>query len=261
MMLAALLFTRLAGAEDFVDRVNRLRPSVVKLEGRDWLGNARGSGTGFFISGDGLLATNEHVAALAPETAILADGTRRAVLGVLVQDEDSDLAVLRVEGDGYTPLLLGSTEGMARGEGIAVIGSPLGVEQVVTEGIVAGLMPQGYPDRQHGDAVAMGPLVQVSAEISPGSSGSPVIDGAARVVAVVQSGSAFGGHIAVDAVQLHALLARAPVSGELQALNSPTRQALHAGLVATALVVLSLGWAWISARRERAARGAARRGR
>lgn len=241
-----------AWAEDSAALVERVRPAVVTLLTEDLLGRPLASGTGFFVTEDGLLVTNDHVAARGPTVAVLHDGTRRAVEGLLANDVDADLALLRVEGDGYTALPLGAPTPPAVRDPVVVIGSPKGREQTVTEGTISALRPDGLP----GDAeVARGPLIQLNADIAPGSSGSPVLTPAGYVIGVAQSADMFADtYFAVDVTALKALWARAPTDGALVPMESPGRQLAQTfalvGLVVTAVVAPGL-YRWGRERLER----------
>lgn len=240
-MLFALALTSPAGADDFTELVERLRPSVVTLESRDLRGHRTGSGTGFFISSDGLVVTNHHVVAAGPSVALLADESEHAVLGVLVDDEASDVAILRIEGAGYPALPLGTSTPPARGDKVVVIGSPLGLDQTVTQGMISALRPDGLPEDMPGDASPNWAMLQITAGIAPGSSGSPVLTPEGRVVGVAQSGVAGAAlYFAVDISAVQALLARAPADGALTPLESPAKMlslslAMVAGIIGLAV--------------------------
>lgn len=239
-MLFALALMSPAGADDFTELVERLRPSVVTLESRDLRGHRTGSGTGFFISSDGLVVTNHHVVAAGPSVALLADESEHAVLGVLVDDEASDVAILKIEGGGYPALPLGTSTPPARGDKVVVIGSPLGLDQTVTQGMISALRPDGLPDMP-GDVSPKWAMLQITAGIAPGSSGSPVLTPEGRVVGVAQSvvgGAAL--YFAVDISAVQALLARAPADGALTPMESPAKMlslslAMVAGIIGLAV--------------------------
>ncbi len=146
----------------------RTLPSVVQVM------TDRGSGTGFFVSSDGAVLTNCHVVAGAKRIEIaLHDGKKVKCEGVLALDQDHDLALLSTAGKGYPALKLKGSPQPPPGTPIAVIGNPKGLRGSVTEGIVSANRTLGGVR-----------VVQITAAISPGSSGSPVIDMQGAVVGI-----------------------------------------------------------------------------
>lgn len=141
-------------------------------------------GAGFFVT-DELLLTNDHVVCSAGGAleVVLHDG-RRQPGTVMRRDARLDLALVRAAGAGATPLPLGDAGLLAVGDRVLAIGSPVGLEFSVNEGLVSNL-----------DQVLFGTAyVQTDARINPGNSGGPLLDSAGRVVGVVslKHGSAEG---------------------------------------------------------------------
>ena len=152
------------------------RPAVYLIALMDEEGKNTGSGTGFLISSDGLLITNEHVIHGAKTMIAKAEnGGLFPIREVIAVDSANDLALLQLEGKDL-PCLSLATEGTAEaGTRIAVIGSPLGLEGTLSEGIVSARRKLPGQKRE---------VLQISAPISHGSSGSPVLDAQGRVVGV-----------------------------------------------------------------------------
>jgi S1-C subfamily serine protease len=122
----------------------------------------------------------------ARATVTTADGTVVPVAGLLAQDANADVAVLKAAGDTFPALTLGDTSGLIPGEEIFVVGSPLGLAGTLSTGIVAAIRdagPTGAGPVSRETHVAAW-RIQISAPISPGSSGSPVLTRDGRVVAV-----------------------------------------------------------------------------
>jgi S1-C subfamily serine protease len=130
-------------------------------------------GSGFFVSDD-VVATNAHViqGAGSGSAKLVGQGQTFQVLGALAVDAHADLALLKVSGKAPS---LGLSRGPAPvvGDHVYVIGNPLGLEGTFSEGIVSGLRTTG-----------MDSLIQMTAPISPGSSGGPVMDAAGEVIGV-----------------------------------------------------------------------------
>ena len=135
-------------------------------------------GSGFFVDADGHVVTSDHVVANATEVAVtLHDGTRHAAR-VVGRDARTDLAVLKIEGDGPHPWLSFGNDGEARvGDWVVAIGNPFGFGGTVTAGI---LSARGRDLRAGGQ----GDFLQVDAPINRGSSGGPLFDARGRVIGV-----------------------------------------------------------------------------
>lgn len=143
---------------------------VVLVQVFDNEGHQRGLGSGFVASNDGSVITNYHVIRGAYRaTAKFGDGTFAPVLGVVAYDPDHDVAVIKVQAISPPALRLGNSDGIRVGEHVVAIGSPLGLQNTVSEGIVSGLR---------------GGVIQMSTPISPGSSGGPVLDTVGEVVGI-----------------------------------------------------------------------------
>lgn len=195
-------------ADDLKELARDAKSSVLLLQVLDVSGREIGSGTGFFASADGLLVTNHHVIAKAHRIeAVPAEGPRLEIHGVLAEDEVNDLAVLRIEIERSRPLPLAAVDVLDPGERIVVLGGPLGLGGSLSEGIVSAIRQTSELDHHDQDA---SPLLQITAAISPGSSGSPVMKLNGEVVGVVVSQYRFGQSLnfAVPVVALHELLAR-----------------------------------------------------
>jgi S1-C subfamily serine protease len=162
-------------------------PSVVLLTVSDATGRPVSTGSGFFVSSDGLLVTNHHVIREASAvTATLHDGRAVPVEGLVVSSQAVDLAVLKVGGGPYPPLALGDANRLRIGDEVVVIGSPRGLSTSVSAGIVSAIRKDGLPvePAESGEYPTGSWGIQISAPISPGSSGSPILTRDGEVVAV-----------------------------------------------------------------------------
>lgn len=148
--------------------VTRTIPAVVTVETR------RGHGSGFFVSPDTLL-TNAHVVHDFSTVVLRPGGGDPVFARVLTSARDVDLAVLRLDrpAPGQVWLPLGSPPGVQLGAEVIAIGSPLGLQNTVTRGIVSGMR-----------TVRNVKLLQTDAAINPGNSGGPLIDRYGRVIGV-----------------------------------------------------------------------------
>lgn len=175
--------------------------STVTLVVYDAGGRIQGNGSGFVVA-PGLVLTNHHVIENAYDVeAVLLGGEEGSWIDSLVlADPRLDLALLAFAGDIGVPLILRDSDRPEIGETIFAVGSPLGLEGTFTQGIVSGYRDLGSTQ-----------LMQISAPVSPGSSGGPVMDAEGRVVGVVVASFADGQNLnfAVPAPEVLGFLARA----------------------------------------------------
>jgi tetratricopeptide (TPR) repeat protein len=155
--------------------VRRIKPSAVAIETFDAHGEKLSRGSGFFIDVDRVV-TNRHVIEGAFRAEVhLNSGRNFPVKNVLAVDAEGDVALLKVEAPPslVRPLSLDRTSPQ-EGESVVVIGNPFGLEGSVTNGIVSAVR----------DIPGFGRIIQITAPISPGSSGSPVVNMQGQVIGV-----------------------------------------------------------------------------
>ena len=165
----------------------------------------QGSGTGFVWREDGYIVTNYHVVREFDKLYVtMPDGSTFEADRVGV-DPNTDLAVLKIDvgGDDLTALLVGTSADLAVGQSVYAIGSPFGLDQTLTTGVISGLhrqinSPNGRPLE----------VIQTDAAINPGNSGGPLLDSAGRLIGVNNAiyvgedriGSGVGFAVPVDVV-------------------------------------------------------------
>lgn len=139
--------------------------------------NAHSLGSGFIISPDGYIVTNNHVVEDADEIEIRLEDGRYFLAKVIGTDERSDLALLKIEASDLPTLKFGSSEHLKVGEWVVAIGSPFGFEHSATSGIVSakgrGLRTEQYV-----------PFIQTDAAINPGNSGGPLLNMRGEVIGI-----------------------------------------------------------------------------
>ncbi|MGD0153069.1 MAG: trypsin-like peptidase domain-containing protein [Thermacetogeniaceae bacterium] len=200
------------GTDTIADTVAAAGPAVVKIETqvttqvenpffndpffRQFFGQGnnqsetmvqKGLGSGFFISADGYLLTNEHVIDGAQQIQVTIMGKSQPVNARVVgSDQDLDLAVLKVDAGSNLPYLkLGDSDNIRVGSWAIAIGNPYGLDHTVTVGVISAKgRPITVQDRSYRN------LLQTDASINPGNSGGPLLD---------MNGEVIGINTAVDA--------------------------------------------------------------
>ena len=186
----AAAVARAGSHSSLADMVEAVGPSVVQIDARSE-GRAirtpfgllqersrESVGSGFIIDASGIVITNNHVVDGSTTVKVkLSDGSERSAR-VLGRDPKTDLAVLRIEGGGrFQPVQWGDSDRIRVGESVFAVGSPFGLGNSVTSGIISA----------RGREIGAGPyddFLQVDAAINSGNSGGPLFDAAGRVVGV-----------------------------------------------------------------------------
>ena len=173
LIFVALLLPSVSRAD--ADKVYRdSSPAVVVVVAIDKEGRAESLGSGFIVREDGAVVTNYHVIHMASDIMIKTGTKVRDVEGVLYVDPENDLAIIKMEGKGYPTVRIGDAGNLRVGEKVYVVGNPHGLENTISEGIVSGIR----------EVDATRKLLQITAAISPGSSGGPVFNDNGEVVGI-----------------------------------------------------------------------------
>ncbi len=180
------------------DLVSRSRAAVVQVVCSDSVGQETSLGSGFIVSADGKIVTNYHVIKGAHSAvAMLSNGSSFNVEGVLAFDPARDLALLKVEATNLPFLDLSPDSDVHVGDHVVAIGSPLGLEGSVSDGIISAL--------RHGTLKEK--WIQTTAPVSHGSSGGPLLNMNGEVVGVItwgvnpEAGQSLNFAVPSDAVQ------------------------------------------------------------
>jgi S1-C subfamily serine protease len=161
--------------------VERVGPSVVRLDIRHGGRGLAGSGSGVILSPDGLVLTNSHVVQGAKRAGVtLLDG--RSLSGrVLGDDPDTDLALIRIDEDAtLPPAKLGNSKRLKPGEIAIAIGNPFGFDASVTAGVISAL---GRSLRSKNGRM-IDDVIQTDAALNPGNSGGPLVSSAGEVIGI-----------------------------------------------------------------------------
>ena len=193
--------------------------ATVSLEMKDSTGTTLSFGSGFFVKPN-QIATNFHVIAGARQgtAKLVGKYTRYQIEGIVATDKENDLAVLKVTASGVTPLPLGDSDTVNIGAKVYVAGNPKGLEGTFSDGLIS--RRESSPKKR----------LQMTAPISPGSSGGPVLNSKGKVigisVSVHRALDAQNLNFAIPSNTLKALLAKGqparPLSQSSQSISGET---------------------------------------
>jgi len=193
---------------NIADTVDDVRPAVVsivaRIVSRDRFGRQStgfGSGTGVIFDESGLVLTNNHVIEGGVEITVTQDGGTQVVAEIIGADRLSDLAVLRLPGDGYPSLPLRETGNLRAGDWVIAIGNALALPggPTVTVGVVSAL----GRSIEASPGITLYDLIQTDTSINPGNSGGPLIDLNGNLVGIntaVLRGSSQTGGVSVEGI-------------------------------------------------------------
>jgi hypothetical protein len=173
LAVAIFVLTGSAYAEMTISEIaSKYSASVVTIVALDKNDQPLSLGSGFFIDGNGGIATNYHVLVGASKAILkTSKGEKGEVLEISGSDPNLDLIMVTSSLQNTTPLPIGDSDTVVVGEDIVVIGNPAGLEGTVSKGIISGV--------RKAEGVK---LIQITAPISPGSSGGPVFNLLGKVV-------------------------------------------------------------------------------
>ncbi|MEO1604552.1 MAG: trypsin-like peptidase domain-containing protein [Pseudomonadota bacterium] len=172
-------------------------------------------GSGVILSRDGFVVSNYHVVGMATDVRVVLNDRREFRARVLLGDEESDLAILKLEGAQDLPhLQLRNSDTVEVGELVLAIGNPFGVGQTVSSGIVSGLARSGGTN-----GGGRGYFIQTDAPINPGNSGGALIDVAGRLIGIntrilTRSGGSNGIGFAIPANLVRAFVRQAEAGND-----------------------------------------------
>jgi serine protease Do len=152
--------------------------------------NDRGVGSGFIIDANGYILTNAHVIEGAETIYVTLTDKRELKAKLLGADKRTDVALIKIEASGLPKLPLGDSSKVRVGEWVLAIGSPFGLENTVTAGIVSA------KSRDTGDYL---PFIQTDVAVNPGNSGGPLLNTAGQVIGInSQIFSRSGGYMGIS---------------------------------------------------------------
>ncbi len=137
----------------------------------------RGQGSGFIISPDGYILTNNHVVENADDVTVSLTDKREFKAKVVGTDPKTDIALIKIEGKDFPAVRLGNSDNVKVGEWVAAIGAPFGLDNTVTAGIVSA-KSRSLPDEQ------FVPFIQTDVAVNPGNSGGPLFNMKGEVIGI-----------------------------------------------------------------------------
>ena len=165
-----------------------VRPRAIDPLGRRRIGEPQlmqtGLGSGVIIDERGYIVTNNHVIADADRLEVrLADG-REVVASLIGRDPETDVAVLKIDAPDLTPAHFADPQELGVGEWVLAAGSPFGLDQTITAGIVSAVGRPGIGDRDVTDGPNYQEFIQTDASINPGNSGGPLVNLEGHIVGI-----------------------------------------------------------------------------
>jgi len=163
-----------------VKDISKYSKSVVYIEALTKSNIVIGSGSGFIVSSDGKVVTNFHVIDDADKIKVVQeDGTELEVEGIFNYNEKADIAVLKVKGTDFTPLILGDSSAVEIADSVVAIGNPQNYKNTVSTGIISGL------DRDNNRGQTD---IQFTASVTHGSSGGALFNMYGEVIGITYAG-------------------------------------------------------------------------
>ncbi len=238
-----LLFVFSLSAQEYSisEIIEKATPGVVQIVTYDITGARRGLGSGFFIA-PGKLLTNAHVMEKAYSAEVYSENEYYNKLTILKYDEETDLALIEVGLRNETIIPLEEEQGIRPGQRIITIGNPLGFEKTISDGLISAIR----------EASGNVQIIQISAPISPGSSGGPLLNLNGNAIGVTTSMIKEGQNLNF-AIGIESIFSFLHHSDEARALPPAKSRVLWRAILRRivavvvgllALVVSGVGW-WI----------------
>jgi serine protease Do len=147
-------------------------------------GPQRGSGSGFIVSPDGYILTNNHVVEGATRIRVTLTDRRIFDARVIGRDDNTDVALIKIDATGLPVATLGDDRQVQVGQPVIAIGNPLGLRSTVTTGIISAKERGSDLNGLLGTTYSVADFLQTDAVINPGNSGGPLVDLAGRVIGI-----------------------------------------------------------------------------
>jgi serine protease Do len=167
-----------------VEKLTRTSAPQIQIPGFDFGGQGQGpskqraSGSGFIVTSDGYILTNNHVVGKATEVEVKLSDGRKFKATKVGTDPETDLAVIKIDATNLPTAVLGDSDKIQQGDWVLALGSPFGLEQTLTAGIISGV------GRDVSGETPFDSFIQTDASINPGNSGGPLVNMDGQVIGI-----------------------------------------------------------------------------
>jgi len=154
--------------------------------GRELKQYGSGSGSGVIVSSEGYIVTNNHVIDGASEIEVTLNDNSKYTAKIVGSDPSTDIAVLKIEGKGFTPITIGNSDDLRIGEWVLAVGNPFNLTSTVTAGIVSAKARNInlLSDRTNSSVVPIESFIQTDAAVNPGNSGGALVNTRGELVGI-----------------------------------------------------------------------------
>lgn len=154
--------------------------------GREFKQYGSGSGSGVIVSSEGYIVTNNHVIDEASEIEVTLNDNSKYTAKIVGSDPSTDIAVLKIEGKGFTPISIGNSDDLRIGEWVLAVGNPFNLTSTVTAGIVSAKARNInlLSDRTNSSVVPIESFIQTDAAVNPGNSGGALVNTKGELVGI-----------------------------------------------------------------------------
>lgn len=154
--------------------------------GREFKQYGSGSGSGVIVSSEGYIVTNNHVIEDASEIEVILNDNSKYTAKLIGTDPSTDIAVLKIEGGKFTPIMIGNSDDLRVGEWVLAVGNPFNLTSTVTAGIVSAKARNInlLTDRTNQNVVPIESFIQTDAAVNPGNSGGALVNTRGELVGI-----------------------------------------------------------------------------
>ena len=153
--------------------------------GREFKQYGEGSGSGVIVSSEGYIVTNNHVIEDASEIEVILNDNSKYTAKLVGTDPSTDIAVLKIEGSNFSPIMIGNSDDLRVGEWVLAVGNPFNLTSTVTAGIVSAKARNiNLLSDRTGNVVPIESFIQTDAAVNPGNSGGALVNTKGELVGI-----------------------------------------------------------------------------